>query len=459
MKPHRIRSDAFVFFGATGDLAYKQVFPALQALIRRGGLDIPIIGVAKGTGGLEELVARARKSLEEHDGLDEAAFAKLRSRLRYVNGDYTDPGTFAQLRKALGDAKRPLHYLAIPPTMFATVAKGLADARCTDQARILLEKPFGRDLASARALNRTLAAHFAEGDIFRIDHFLGKEPVQNLIYFRAANPRVEASFRGTYIDSVQITMAEKFGVEGRGKFYEEVGAIRDVVQNHMLEVMACLAMESPVGDDHEAWRDKRSELLKSVRTLDAADVVRGQFDGYRGQTGVAPDSTVETFAAVRFHIDNARWEGTPFYVRVGKCLPTTATEILVRFKCTPAPVLDESTLAPANTYRFRISPDIDIAFGTNVKKSGTAMVGQSVELIAHHQAGDDMHPYERLLGDASVGDRTLFARQDAVEESWRIVDPILGDATPLREYAPGTWGPAEMVQRLVPDGGGWHDPE
>jgi len=458
MKPHRIRSDAFVFFGATGDLAYKQVFPALQALIRRGGLDIPIIGVAKGTGGLEELVARARKSLEEHDGLDEAAFAKLRSRLRYVNGDYADAGTFAELRKSLGAARRPLHYLAIPPTMFATVAKGLAEAGCSDQARILLEKPFGRDLASARALNRTLAAHFAEGDIFRIDHFLGKEPVQNLIYFRAANPRVEASFRGTYIDSVQITMAEKFGVEGRGKFYEEVGAIRDVVQNHMLEVMACLAMESPVGDDHEAWRDKRSELLKSVRTLDAADVVRGQFDGYRKEAGVAPGSTVETFAAVRLHIDNERWDGTPFYVRVGKALPTTATEILVRFKRTQVPVLDESTLAPANTYRFRISPDIDIAFGTNVKKAGPAMVGQSVELVAHHQAGDDMHPYERLLGDALVGDRTLFARQDAVEESWRIVDPILGDATPLCGYAPQTWGPAEASQLLVPEGGGWHDP-
>jgi glucose-6-phosphate 1-dehydrogenase len=459
MKPHGIRSDAFVFFGATGDLAYKQIFPALQALIRRDGLDMPIIGVAKGTGGLEDLIVRARQSLQACGELDDAAFAKLRSRLRYVNGDYTDPGTFTQLRKALGDAKRPLHYLAIPPNMFATVAKGLADARCTDQARILLEKPFGRNLASARALNRTLAAHFAESDIFRIDHFLGKEPVQNLVYFRAANPRVEASFRGTYIDSVQITMAEKFGVEGRGKFYEEVGAIRDVVQNHMLEVIACLAMESPLGDDHEAWRDKRSELLKSVRTLDAADVVRGQFHGYREQAGVAPDSTVETFAAVRFHIDNDRWAGTPFYVRVGKSLPTTATEILVRFKCTPAPVLDEATLAPANTYRFRISPDIDIAFGTNVKKSGTAMVGQSVELVAHHQAGDDMHPYERLLGDASVGDRTLFARQDAVEESWRIVDPIVGDATPLFGYAPQTWGPAEVGGLLVPEGGGWHDPE
>ncbi len=453
------QSDAFVFFGATGDLAYKQIFPALQAMIRRGHFDVPIIGVAKGGGGLPDLVARARKSLEENGGgVDADAFAKLTARLRYVDGDYADPGTFSALRKALGDAQRPLHYLAIPPTMFGPVAEGLAAAGCATGARVVVEKPFGRDLASARALNRTLAARFPEDSIFRIDHYLGKEPVQNLVYFRFANPRLETTFRRGFVESVQITMAESFGVAGRGKFYEEAGAIRDVVQNHMLEVIACLAMEHPPGNDHEGWRDERSKLLKAVRTLGPSDVVRGQFRGYRQEPGVAPDSTVETFAAVRFEIDNERWAGTPFYVRVGKCLPTTANEVLVRFKLLSMPVLDESAPPPADTYRFRLSPDVVLAFGMNVKKPGPAMVGQSVELVVHRQAGDEMHPYERLLGDACAGDPTLFARQDAVEESWRIVDPILGNATPVHEYAPGTWGPAEAATVLAPEGGGWSDP-
>ena len=451
-------SDAFVFFGATGDLAYKQIFPALQALIRRGDLDMPIIGVAKGGGDLEHLVARARKSLEDSGGVDPEAFARLRARLRYIDGDYADPATFTALRQALGDARRPLHYLAIPPSMFATVANGLAKGGCAEGARVVIEKPFGRDLASARELNRTLTAHFPESAIFRIDHFLGKEPVQNLIYVRFSNPRVELTFRSDFIESVQITMAESFGVAGRGKFYEEAGAIRDVLQNHMLEVIACLAMESPPTNDHEAWRDERSKVLKAIRTLGPSDVVRGQFDGYRKESGVAPDSTVETFVAVRLFIDNERWRGTPFYVRVGKSMPTTATEVLVRFKRPPLPVLDEKAPPPANTFRFRLSPDVVIAFGTNVKTAGEAMVGQSVELVVHRQAGDEMHPYERLLGDAAVGDLTLFARQDAVEESWRIVDPILGDATPVHPYAPGSWGPAEGQRLLVPEGGGWVDP-
>ena len=339
------RSDALVFFGATGDLAYKKIFPALQALIRRGHLDMPVIGVAKSGWNLDQLKARAKDSLEKHGGLDPAAYAKLCSLLGYVEGDYGDPTTFAKLRQGPWRRQRPLYYLAIPPSLFATVAEGLAKSGCVKNARVVVEKPFGRDLASARELNRTLHRYFPEQAIFRIDHYLGKEPVQNLIYFRFANPLIEAGWNNQHIESVQITMAESFGVAGRGKFYEEAGAIRDVVQNHMLEVIACLAMECPAGKDHEARRDERGRLLKAVRTLDPSDVVRGQFRGYRREPGVAPDSQVETFAALRFHIDNERWNGVPFYVRVGKCLPVTATEVLVRFKRPPRPVLDETGAA------------------------------------------------------------------------------------------------------------------
>ncbi len=451
--PH---SDALVFFGATGDLAYKKVFPALQALIRRGHLDVPVVGVAKAGWGLDQLKARARDSLEKHGGLDAAAFAKLSSQLRYIDGDYNAPATFEQLHQALGGAQRPLHYLAIPPSMFATVAEGLAKAGCAKDARVVVEKPFGRDLASAQQLNRTLHAYFPEPAIFRIDHYLGKEPVQNLIYFRFANPFLEASWNNKHVASVQITMAENFGVAGRGKFYEEAGAIRDVVENHMLQVIACLAMECPAGHDHEAMRDERGRLLQAVRTLTPADVVRGQFRGYRQEPDVAPTSQVETFAALRFHVENDRWKGVPFCVRVGKCLPVTATEVLVRFKRPPRPVLDEAKPPPANYCRFALSPEVVLALGTDVKKVGEGMVGERIELVAHHQPSDEKGPYERLLGDALRGDSELFAREDSVEASWRVVDPILGNATPLSEYAPNTWGPSE-ADRLAPSGG-WHNP-
>ncbi len=452
-------SGALVLFGVTGDLAHKMIFPALYAMAKRGTLTVPVIGVASPKWSLARLRTRVTDSIRRSGGVDSRrALHHLLSSLTYVSGDYRDPGTFTAIKNALGRSARPAHYLAIPPSLFETVIRGLGAAHLTEQARVIVEKPFGRDLASARALNRTLAARFSEDSIFRIDHYLGKEPVQNLVYFRFANPRLETTFRRGFVESVQITMAESFGVAGRGKFYEEAGAIRDVVQNHMLEVIACLSMEHPPGNDHEGWRDERSKLLKAVRTLGPSDVVRGQFRGYKQEPGVAPDSTVETFAAVRFEIDNERWAGTPFYVRVGKCLPTTANEVLVRFKLLSMPVLDESAPPPADTYRFRLSPDVVLAFGMNVKKPGPAMVGQSVELVAHRQAADEMHPYERLLGDACAGDPTLFARQDAVEESWRIVDPILGNATPVHEYAPGTWGPAEAARALVPEGGGWFDP-
>ena len=452
------RSDAFVFFGATGDLAYKQIFPALQALIRRGHLDVPVIGVAWSKWNLDQLKARAKDSLERHGPLELSAYVKLCSLLGYIDGDYGDPTTFSNLRKALGSAKQPLLYLAIPPSLFATVAEGLAKSDCVKDARVVVEKPFGRDLVSARGLNRTLHRFFPEPAIFRIDHFLGKEPVQNLIYFRFANPLIEAGWDHQHIESVQITMAESFGVAGRGKFYEEAGAIRDVVQNHMLQVIACLAMECPAAKDHEAQRDERGRLLKTVRALGPSDVVRGQFRGYRREPGVAPDSQVETFAAVRFHIDNERWKGVPFYVRVGKCLPVTVTEVLVRFKRPPRPVLDETVLAMPAYYRFRLSPEVVLALGTKVKKPGERMVGERIELVAHHQPADEMEPYERLLGDAANGDATLFAREDAVEASWRIVDPVLGNAAPLHEYEPNTWGPPEADRVLAPEGG-WHNPK
>jgi len=453
--PH---SDALVFFGATGDLAYKKIFPALQAMIRRGHLNVPIIGVASSGWSLDQFKARAKDSLEKHSRLDPAAYAQLCALLGYIDGDYRDPTTFAKLRQALGAAQRPLHYLAIPPSLFSTVAEGLSKAGCVKDARVVVEKPFGRDLASAQSLNRTLHRFFPEQAIFRIDHYLGKEPVQNLIYFRFANPVIEAGWNAAHIESVQITMAENFGVEGRGKFYEETGAIRDVVQNHMLEVIACLAMECPAAKDHEARRDERGRLLKEVRTLQPSDIVRGQFRGYRHEPGVALDSKVETFAAVHFQIDNDRWAGVPFYVRVGKCLPVTATEVLVRFKRPPRPVLDEAGLPPANYYRFRLSPEVVLALGGAVKKPGERMEGESIELIAHHQPPDEMDPYERLLGDAATGDATLFAREDSVEASWRIVDPVLGNATQLNEYEPNTWGPPEVDRAVTPQGG-WHNPK
>jgi glucose-6-phosphate 1-dehydrogenase len=451
-------SDAFVFFGASGDLAYKQIFPALQALIQHGRLDIPVIGVAKSNWNLDQLKARAKDSLEKHGGVDAKAFDKLSSLLQYIDGDYADATTFTKLRELLGSAKRPLYYLAIPPALFEAVAEGLANSDCVKDARVVVEKPFGRDLASAQALNKTLHRFFPEQNIFRIDHFLGKEPIQNLTYFRFANPPVEACWNKRHVESVQITMAENFGVADRGKLYDEEGAIRDVVQNHMLQVIACLAMESPAGSDHTANRDERGVLLKAVRTLGTADLVRGQFRGYRGEPGVAPDSNVETFAALRFYVDNERWKGVPFFVRVGKCLPVTANEVVVRFKPPPHPVLDEAVLTEDNYYRFRLSPDQVIALGIKLKTPGENMVGENAELVVHRQAANDMPPYERLLGDATKGDTSLFARQDSVEAAWRILDPVLRNVTPIHEYEPNTWGPTAVAGTIEPKGG-WYDPK
>ena len=450
-------TDAFVFFGATGDLAYKQVFPALQALTRDGRLDMPVIGVAKSGWTVDQLRARARASVTAHGGIDEAAFDKLAARLAYVDGDYADPGTFDKLRKALDGAQRPLHYLAIPPSLFGTVAGALAKSRCLDGGRVIVEKPFGRDLESARQLDATLHAVMPESSIFRIDHYLGKEPVQNLLYFRFANSFLEPIWNRNYIDNVQITMAESFGVKGRGKFYEEVGAIRDVVQNHMLQVLTLLAMDPPVSQDPEAQRSEKLRLFRAIATLDPAAIVRGQFEGYRKVDGVAPDSDVETFAALRFDIDTWRWAGVPFYVRVGKRLPVTCTEVMVTLKTPPQTVFGEPGAHP-DTVRFRVSPQVQIALGTRAKKAGEAMVGEDVELIAHEDTSDDMSPYERLLGDAIRGDSTLFTRDDCVEEAWRIVDPALHAASPVIAYAQGSWGPG-AADRLLAAGMHWHNPK
>jgi glucose-6-phosphate 1-dehydrogenase len=450
-------SDALVFFGATGDLAYKQIFPALQALIQRGALNVPIVGVAKSGWNVEQLRNRARESLEHHGGLDRGAFDKMSSLLRYVDGDYSDPATFARLRGELGPARRPLHYLAIPPSAFPVVIDALGRLGCPD-SRIAVEKPFGRDLTSARALNQTLHSVFPESSIFRIDHFLGKEAVLNLLYFRFSNRLLEAVLNRDHVDNVQITMSEHFGVQGRGRFYEEVGAIRDVLQNHLLQLTAVLAMDPPVGDEIEAIRDEKARLLKAVAPLDEAHVVRGQFDGYRNEPGVARDSTVETFVAVQLSIRTWRWADVPFFIRAGKCLPVDATEVLVQFKRPPRDIYRDKPGLP-EYFRFRVGPEVTaLAIGVHVKRPGEPMVGHEVEMLAQQTQKRDMLPYERLLGDAMRGDVHLFAREDSIDEQWRIVDPVLDQKTAPPTYARGSWGPAEANRLVAGVTGGWHKP-
>jgi len=449
------QSDAFVFFGATGDLAYKMIFPALQAMVKRGTLDVPVVGVASSPWNLDQFRARAYDSLEKHGGVDRAAFDKLSRLLRYVSGDYSDPATFNALRKELGTCGRPAYYLAIPPSLFALVIKRLEESGCTDEARVIIEKPFGTDLESAQKLNSILHSTFEEKAIFRIDHYLGKRPVQSLIYSRFANSFLEPFWNRTHVASVQITMAEDFGVQDRGGFYDQTGTIRDVVQNHLFQVLTNLTMEPPIRMDSESIRDEKVKVLKAIAPFTEDNIIRGQFRGYKSEKGVAPDSKTETFAALRFQINSWRWQGVPIYIRAGKCLAVTCTELLIRLRRPPR--LFPASPTP-NHFRFRISPNVTMALGMMSKSPHDEMLGEPIEMLAHEdkQPGE-MDAYERILQDAMRGDPTLFAREDYVEEAWRIVDPVLKANTPVYEYEPGTWGPAEAEQRIVPSDG-WDNP-
>lgn len=450
------RSDALVFFGATGDLAHKQIFPALQALVRDEGLNIPIVGVARAGWNLDKLKERAKDSVEKAGAFEAGAFAKFESLLRYVDGDYEDPATFERLKETLSDCRRPIHYLAVPPVLFASVVTSLSKVGLNENARLVIEKPFGHDRASAQALNEVLLQHFPEKALFRIDHFLGKEAVQNIVYTRFANPMFEPIWNRQYVRAIQITMAESFGIKDRGAFYDATGALKDVVQNHLLQIVAHLMMDPPTGEEREADRDRKAELLKAMRPVAPGDVVRGQYRGYRKVKGVNPRSNVETFVAIKLYVDSWRWAGVPVYIRAGKCLPVTANEVVVEFHAPPRSVFAEP-LRGAAYVRMRLSPEVAFAMGLRVKHPGEKMIGDKVELIMTERTDVEMQPYQRLLGDAMKGDNELFGREDIIDAQWRIVQPALDDPTPVEPYVPGTWGP-ESASSLIGGDGPWRDP-